>query len=301
MGGGETRSPFPMSIIDFEHPPGLVPVYLNTGDECGFSAGEKRAVLQEYAGDEVMRANMVSALARDLADFTPSLVVHDGTMIVVGSGPSVADYANEIREHRKAGRPIMAIKGAHEWLLEQGITPDLAVSMDSQARSLRFFKSKRKEVCYLLSTKVHPVVFDHLSDCQIVRWNAWMGDESDKLAPEGACLVGGGSTSGLRGITLAWLLGFRRVILYGFDSCLKGSQMRVDGSEKQQWTMPLQAGPEGPMRQCDAALASQALEFQAMTFDVLTGMKIKVVGDGLIADIMADRARLGCNDWGNDR
>ena len=286
-----------MSIIDLAPPPGLVPVYLNVGDVCGFSAGNNRAVLEEYAGDDVVRENMVAALERDLADFTPSLVVHDGTMVIVGSGPSLADYADEIRQHRKEGRPIMAIKGAHEWLIERDIVPDLAVSMDSQATSLRFFKSRRQDVCYLLASKVHPDVFDHLADCQVVRWHGWMGDDSDKLAPQGACMVGGGSTSGLRGITLAWLLGFRRVVLYGFDSCLKGDQMRVDGSAKQQWTMPLQAGPGGPLRVCDAALASQALEFQAMTFDAMPGMKIKVVGDGLIADIMADRKRLGCNDW----
>lgn len=277
-------------------PPGLMPVYLNVGQECGFSVGDKRAVLAEYAGDDVMRANMVSALARDIADFRPSLVVHDGQMVIVGSGPSVSEYADEIRGHRAAGRPIMAVKGAHEWLIEQGVPPDVAVSMDSQSRSVKFFKSKRQDVSYLLATKVHPDVFDHLSDCQVVRWHGWMGDESDDLAPPGACMVGGGSTSGLRAITLAWLMGFRRVWLYGFDSCLRGRQMRVDGSELQQWAMPLQAGPTAKMRTCDAALASQALEFQEMTFGILAGIKIKVVGDGLIADIMHERERLGNSD-----
>jgi uncharacterized Rossmann fold enzyme len=287
-----------MTVLDVTpHPPGLVPVDLITGEESGFSAGNNKAILAEYAGDDVMRANVISAVARDVTEFRPSLVVHDGQMVIVGSGPSVEAYADEIAAHRAAGRPIMAVKGAHEWLIEKGITPDVAVSMDSQARSVKFFKTKTPEVCYLLATKVHPDVFDHLADCQVVKWHGWMGDETDQLAPKGACMVGGGSTSGLRAITLAWLMGFRRVWLYGFDSCLRGRQMRVDGSELQQWAMPLQAGPSAPMRHCDAALASQAIEFQEMTFGGLQGIKIKVVGDGLIADIMAERERLGNCDW----
>lgn len=281
-----------------EPPPGLVPVHLKTGGGCGFTVeGKGETILEEYAGDRVMEDNIVSALKRDTMDFVPSLVIHDGQMVIVGSGPSVKDRADEIRSHKESGRPVMAIKGAHEWLLENGITPDLAVSMDSQERSVRFFKSRNKGVAYLLASKVHPAVFDHLEGHQVVRWHAWNGDEADNLFPKGACLVGGGSTSGLRGITLAWLMGFRRVHLYGFDSCLTGKQMRVDGSEFQQWCMPLTAGPNSPMRMCDAALASQALEFQEMTFGILAGIKINVVGDGLIADIMADRKRLGNVDW----
>lgn len=279
------------------HPTDRVPVHLLPHGECGFAIeGKGRTKYQEYAGDDVMHANIKSALERKLSEFQPSIVTHDGHAIIVGAGPSVSQFTDSIRSHKEAGRPVVAVKGAHDWLRGQGITPDIAVSMDSQARSLKFFKDKSPETCYLLASKVHPDVFDHLTDCQVVVWHAWFGDDTDKLYPPAATMVGGGSTSGLRAITLAWLMGFRKVSLYGFDSCLTGKQMRVDGSEAQQWMIPLQAGPNAPLRMCDAALASQAIEFQEMTFGILAGMKINVMGDGLIADIMKERVRLGNND-----
>lgn len=275
----------------------LIPIKLNTGEKCGFSAGELgETLLAEYAGDKTMLANIASAMDRDLQDFVPSLLVHDGHIAIVGSGPSVNQFVDAIRSEKELGRPIMAIKGAHDWLIKHGILPDCAVTMDSQAHTWEGFSLKHPQICYLIASKAHPATFDHLLDVQVIRWHAWGNPEANALYPKKAYLVGGGSTSGLRGITLAWLMGFRKVTLYGFDSCLTGRAMRADGSLNQQWMLPMKAGKDGAWRMCDAALASQAAEFQAMTFDILDGIKIKVIGDGLIADIMADRKALGAND-----
>lgn len=263
--------------------------------EAGCGVGEVRSRLKDNTDgtDEYIQAS----IARGLPAFQPSLVKHDGHMVIVGSGPSVADHVEEIRAEQALGRPIMAIKGAHDWLIDRGIIPDLWVSMDSQDKIVDGVRRKSMLTCYLCASKVSPVVFDWLQGAQVVVWHAWMGTDDTAKFPQGAHLVGGGSTSGLRGITLAWLMGFRRVILYGFDSCLKNGAKRVNGDKPDQWCMPIQAGLGGPMRVCDASMASQATEFQAVTFFVMPDLKVKVVGDGLFADIMAERERLGLVDW----
>lgn len=267
--------------------------------KLGAGAGAEATLskLQDLVPDQESRANIVAANARGLRGFMPSLVKHDGHMVIVGSGPSVADHIEDIRAEQSRGRPVMAIKGAHDWLIERGVTPDLWVSMDSQVSILKHLQRRSNSTCYLVASKVPGEVFDWLKDHQVVVWNAWMGQGEEALFPGGSCMVGGGSTSGLRGITLAWLMGFRRVILYGFDSCLKEGAKRVDGSKPIDWTMPVQVGINGKPRLCDSSMASQANEFQAMTFDVMDDLKVKVVGDGLLADIMAERQRLGFNDW----
>lgn len=268
---------------------------MHIGAGCG--VGESVSKLQDLVPDEQARANIVSACTRGLREFMPAIVKHDGHMVIVGSGPSVADHVEEIRDEQAQGRPVMAIKGAHDWLRSRGITPDVWVSMDSQVSILKHLLMKSESTCYLVASKVPGEVFDHLRDQQVVLWHAWMGQGEEALFPEGSCMVGGGSTSGLRGITLAWLMGFRRVILYGFDSCLKDGAKRVDGSKPIDWTIPIQAGIHGTQRICDSSMASQANEFQLMTFAVMEDLKVKVVGDGLIADIMEERKRLGFIDW----
>lgn len=273
------------------------------GGDCAMKVGPAAGIgevvskLEDIVSDHVTRGYIEAANARDLRGFFPSLVGHDGTMVIVGSGPSVADHVDEIRAEQALGRPVMAIKGAHDWLIERGITPDLWVSMDSQEANVKHIQNKSHATCYLVASKVPPNVFDWLSDQQVIVWQAWMGQGEEDLFPKGSCMVGGGTTSGLRGITIAWLMGFRRVILFGFDSCLKAGAKRVDGSKPIDWLIPIQVGLGGEMRMCDSSMASQANEFQMMTLDIMPGLKVKVVGDGLIADIMVERKRLGFNDW----
>lgn len=266
----------------------------------GIRAGNATSQLKDNTDDAVTRANIAGALARNLPKFVPSLVRHDGCMVIVGSGPSVADQVGAIRAEKARGRPVMAIKGAHDWLLERGIVPDLWVSMDSQDKIVEGIRRKSRETCYLVASKSSPMVFDWLADRQVALWHAWMGRGEERLFPPDDVLVGGGSTSGLRGVTLAWLLGFSRVMLFGFDSCLAADKVkRVDGFKVPDWVMQVQADRDGPDRYCDGAMACQAAEFQAVTFAAMPGLQMKVVGDGLIADIMAARARAGFNDWRN--
>ena len=74
---------------------------------------------------EGIRANVHAALARSLPELSPALVSHDGTMVCVGSGPSMPSMVEDIRREREAGRPIFAVKGAHDFLCQQGLPPDL--------------------------------------------------------------------------------------------------------------------------------------------------------------------------------
>lgn len=306
VGSGEITFPEPVEPQCHEECPAhlrrLSLVVEDNGDAgmklgAGAGAGESVSKLEDLVPDQQARDNIMSAVARNLRGFLPSLVKHDGHMVIVGSGPSVADHVEDIRAEQALGRPVMAIKGAHDWLIDRGITPDLWVSMDSQVSILKYLQKKSSSTCYLAASKVPPEVLDWLSDQQVIVWHAWMGQGEEELFPGGSCMVGGGSTSGLRGITIAWLMGFRRVILYGFDSCLKDGIKKAGGEKPIDWTIPIRAGINGQERICDSSMASQANEFQLMTFAVMPDLKVKVVGDGLLADIMVERQRLGFIDW----
>jgi len=236
---------------------------------------------------EVIQKN----LARGLPEFAPALVAHDGTMVCVGSGPSLPTVIDQINAERERGRPICAVKGAHDYLCEQDLEPDLFVSVEPRDRRVNL-KRKNQHTTYLLSSRVAVEVFDHLSDCRVVLWNAFGTSEEMKAFKDSvryAC--GGGSTSGLRAIAIGYLMGFRNFLLYGYDSCnAADGTKRFDGS-KTGVTQDVYVG--GQRFVCNLAMAAQANEFQLVTYSLLPGIHIEAKGGGLIAAILDERQRQG--------
>src|SRR5688572_20230494 len=54
---------------------------------AGAGVGEAHSKLEDLVPDKIARDNIVSATARSLRSFLPSLAKHDGHMVIVGSGP----------------------------------------------------------------------------------------------------------------------------------------------------------------------------------------------------------------------
>jgi uncharacterized Rossmann fold enzyme len=181
------------------------------------------------------------------------------------------DFVEEIRAHRKAGRPIVAIKAAHDFLCENGIQPDLWVNLDPRDRTSGIQKANDRTV-YLVASRCPPVTFDYLKGKNVWLWHSWAdGPEMQAIGPN-KLAVGGGTTSGLRAINIGYLLGFRNFVLYGYDSC---NRVYV-------------GGPTGKKFNCNMAMAQQANEFQKL-FDVMGDITVDARGPGLIAEIMRVR------------
>lgn len=234
--------------------------------------------------------NVVSALKRGLPEITPAFVAHDGHLVIVGSGPSLPRFVEDIKAERANGRPICAVKGAHDFLIENGIEPELFLSVEMQDRRQQLQK-KTDSTVYLLASRVHPAVFDHLSDRRVVLWHSWAETERFKEL-KGKQVIGGGTTSGLRAVTVGYILGFRNFILYGFDSCLDENKRKRFDSGVMKEEQIIDRWVAGRRFFCNHAMALQADEFQEI-YGVLDGAHIEVKGDGLLAAIVEERKRLG--------
>lgn len=252
--------------------------------------------------------NVRSALARRLPEFCPTPCIHDGTFVIVGSGPSMPSFIDEIKGERGLGRPICAIKGAHDFLIKNGVEPDLFVSVEPRSRPLEIVSSR---TVYMLASRCSPDLFDQLSGANVILWHSFASKSSAEPPPgnsphwndfnpldecevwRGRFGVGGGSTSGLRAFNLAYLMGFRKLVLYGFDSCLaKDRQTKRFTGEGvgAGWVTDVIVG--GKRFWCNGALADQALQFQRI-MQGLVGLKVEVRGDGVIAEIVRQKALRG--------
>lgn len=243
--------------------------------------------------DDAVVANIKASVARGLPELQPSPVPHDGTFVIVGSGLSLADHLDELRAEQEKGRPIVAVKGAHEFLVERGITPDMAVMMDAQPKRVQCVSNPRKGVVYMIASQCPPEVFDKLADFDVLLWHAYGGKHCATAAPDAFWLYGG-TTTGLRSINIGMVLGFRRFVLYGFDSSLKDGARRIVFDEKPGSVHEVSLA-NGEKFQTNAAMASQVYELQTLLNTV--DIHVRCVGEGLMPAMLKYRESIGYPAW----
>lgn len=237
------------------------------------------------------RENILSCLARRLPEFQPALFPHDGTAVMCGSGPSLPSFIEEIRAERAKRRPIVAVKGAHDILCENGIEPDVYISAEAKPR-LECVQRANGHTLYVLAGRCAPELFDYLGERKKLVFHTWADQEGELAELAGHYLIGGGTTSGLRGVTVMYLWGFAKFVLYGYDSCLddRGRKRHYGGEMQKELTCDRIFN--GRRFLCNWAMAMQADEFQTY-YKTLPGITFDVKGDGLIAAIVNERRRLG--------
>jgi hypothetical protein len=237
---------------------------------------------------EELCSNIRSALSRGLPELTLAPIKHDGHIVLVASGWSMPDYIDEIKAHRRAGRPIVAVKAAHDFLVENGVNPDMWVNLDPRDRTNGIQRLNDYTV-YMPASRCPPSTFDYLKGRKVLLWHSWAeGPEMDAIGP-GKLAVGGGTTSGLRAVNIGYLLGFRKFTMYGYDSCNRADGVkRFTGDVTGPAIDVFVGGPSGKKFSCNMAMAQQANEFQKL-FDVMGDMQVEVKGPGLIAEIMRVR------------
>ncbi len=248
-----------------------------------------RLAVGTYGTEESNGANIVSALARKLPELTPGLCAHDGHFVIAASGPSLPDFLPELRAEREAGRPICAINGAYDFLVDNGIIPNLFLTVDPRPMPQNVTKPQ-DDTIFLLASRANPELFERLREYKVVIWHSF-GNRDEAQFYKDKPLIGGGSTSGLRAITVGYILGFRNFSLYGMDSCLAADRLtkRFTG-EHAGHVIDVIVG--GRTFYANGAMAQQANEVQEL-MSVLDDLHLDFQGDGLLAAIWAERKRLG--------
>ncbi len=191
---------------------------------------------------------------------------------VCGNGPSLRDV-------QPTEGPIAALNGAWKTLVKSGIMPDYIIAHDPCAENIRWFDDAPSEPVYLLSSRVHPAVFEKLRGKKIQLWHIQDKPEASTGAKQ---LIGGGFTIGCQSLNLLNLIGFDRFELYGYDSCYS-----FDGqhhSTDQSWNItppkPYQVGER--MFIAETWMAAQVQEFVKQIEVNRFNYSVRIHGDGML-------------------
>lgn len=269
---------------------------------------EKDAVVRNDDGQTRLALNMgmnagrgyiLENIQRNITRQLPQVFEHpvnDQRIAIIGGGPSLEYTIDELRACVDDGVKLVALNGTHDWLVEHGFRPSAMIMVDSRPENVRFVQNPVDGCKYFIASQCHPSVFDALEGHEVYIWHANnnIGEESileDYYLGNFRFIIGG-STVLLRGIWLMRTLGFMKMDVFGFDSCYMDGkhhayeQPENDGCEVQELTCM------GRKFQCAAWQASQFDDFQHFIQIVGDKFELNVHGDGLIAHMMREGAKL---------
>lgn len=154
------------------------------------------------------------SIARSLGRIQPSYEPRPEPVAVVCFGPSLADTWEQVRDFPF----VISCSGSHRFLVERGITPTWHVEVDPRAHKVQLIGPPCAGTHYLIASCCHPAVFDHLTDNRVSLWHVFATDaEAKRILPRGEWALTGGSSVGLRALSIANFLGFRDLHVFGMD------------------------------------------------------------------------------------
>ncbi len=208
---------------------------------------------------------------------------HERVAVLCGSGPSLADTVEDIRERHAHGAVVFAMNGAAAFLHRHGILPDYQVIIDARAETAQLVGPARQ---HLFASQVHPACFARQPAAQVWHLQITGIDEVLPDYDEDYCLIGGAASVGNTAACLAYALGYRTLHLYGYDSSHRDGQGHA-------FSQPMNNGdPCAMVRFCGKDyLTSLTMKLQAEKFQLTArdltqlGCTLHVHGSGLLPDM----------------
>lgn len=246
-------------------------------------------------GVNVTEGELISNVAQNIRRPIPQVMPHavrNDELLIVGGGWSVEETFDELLELHWQGNYIMALNGAGNYLMSKNVKPSIQTVLDARAVNSVFVETPIPLCKYFLASQCDPSLFDL---CEGRDTYIFHTDHADTKAGKiiqtyynnRASLTTGGSTVGLRAISLAYTLGFRKIHLFGIDSCYKGDKHH---SYEQHWN---NADPvttttvEGREFICSVWQIEQIKDFTQFIAATNFDFALNIHGDGALAHIVA--------------
>lgn len=169
----------------------------------------------KYCIDLWLRDEQIKlAIARTDKRIEYTGLLRDEPVAVVCFGPSLADTWEKVKDFKY----IFTCSGSHKFLVERGVIPTWHVEVDPRAHKVELIGPPHKDVEYLIASTCHPKVFDHLEGFNVKLWHVFdNAEDAFRMLPKGDWAITGGSSVGLRAMTLARFFGFRDLHIFGMD------------------------------------------------------------------------------------
>lgn len=234
---------------------------------------------------EVIRSQMRHNIERDLPwlQVCPAI---DQTIAIVAGGPSLNDHWPKIG----GCDAVLSTNNTYAFLTERGIVPDHWMLLDARRENIEFLRDARPETQHYLAAQCHPDIYDALEGYKLTLYLTTLPDTLEitkhinKTKVQLAGVVG---TVGIKAMSLAFALGYRKFKLFGYDSSYADThhaypQALNDASKT------IEVYVEGKRYVTTPSFAHQAQDFAgwAKEMALFHGCEIELHCDGLLPHLM---------------
>ncbi len=216
--------------------------------------------------------------------------------MLLGGGPSLADYEDAIRQRASDGVPVICTNGAYNWCLSKGISPNGLIVVDARPNNAKFVAAAEPDCKYLFASQCHPSLFDAVPRKQVWLWHSHAEGMTDDLLndiypDEPWYSVPGGTTVMLRAIPLLGMLGWKNQHIYGFDSCLRNGEHHAYPQDENEGYKVHDVTVGGQRFKCHPWMLVQGQQFDKLYTAMRQNISMTFYGDTLINAVaqMIDR------------
>jgi len=178
--------------------------------------------------DDQLLKNIAASIRRGHTQWRAG-PVRPERICLVGSGPSLADTEQELRQAIWDGAILVTLNGAYHWCIEHGLKPQTQIVMDARPSNARFLMPTVPKCNYLLASQCDPKTWDAVEDREhvwifhaVVKQEGVASDVLDTFYAGQWIGIGGGTTVVTRAINLLRIAGYVRYELFGIDCCWQG-------------------------------------------------------------------------------
>ena len=147
----------------------------------------------------------------------------EGPVAIVGSGPSLNDTWEQIRDFKY----VYTCAGAHRFLIDRDIIPTYHVDSDPRPYKAGILGVPHPDVTYLISSICDQTYFDKLElyNAKVKLWHI-LFFEKDKMVqyPNRDWICTGANLAGPRTIKMARIMGYNNLHVFGIDGSIKGTR-----------------------------------------------------------------------------
>jgi hypothetical protein len=212
---------------------------------------------------------------------------HEEHAVVVGGGPSVRGFVEEIRRRSDEGQLIFALNNSWKWLKEQGIESDYHVMLDARPENAEFVPPTAYGVIGYYASQCDKAVFDKALNPVL-----WNHSNAQPITQGNGYFVAGGSTVGLSALSICAMLGYRKIHIYGFDSSYDEDRHHVYNQDLNDNEKTITVTVGGEEFHTAPWMAEQAVQFSELSPMLLSmGCVLTIHGSGLLPHMAATGAR----------
>lgn len=169
--------------------------------------------------EEKMLDNM-QVNARRQKKWVQQKEAHDRIALICGSGPSLRESLNDIRDrYHRGNADLFALNGSAKFLQMNKLLPDCQILLDARPETAQLIGPAFH---HMFASQCDPSLFEKVPNAQL--WHATYGDYAPEFPDyhDDYVMVGGGHSIGNTVLPLIYALGYREIHCYGYDSSNKG-------------------------------------------------------------------------------